>query len=219
VRAPVTVPIDTLILDYGGVVADHYCEPFHSELASLIGTTGGEVETLISETSLHGQAYRLAQISTQEFWTAVSREVKGVSFDANLAQDRWTKSYILNAAMLELMRYLKHERGLCIIIFSNMDVARFSYVRDLIKWFDFIKAFVVSCETGLLKPSAGAFEVVLNTAGRRAHPERVLFVDDREAQVTAAEALGMRAHRFVNVGELCQYLSRITLSSRTSSTT
>lgn len=52
-----------------------------------------------------------------------------------------------------------------------------------------------SCDLGLKKPMESYFRSVLERCGFEA--SRVLFVDDRTANLDAARALGIRALRFV----------------------
>ena len=67
----------------------------------------------------------------------------------------------------------------------------------------------VSCETGLRKPAAAAYENAAATLG--VPPSRCLFVDDREGNVAAARAVGMRALRFETASRLEEDLRRCAL--------
>jgi putative hydrolase of the HAD superfamily len=51
-----------------------------------------------------------------------------------------------------------------------------------------------SCYLGLRKPDAAIYRRALEILGRPA--ERILFIDDREENVTGAEAIGMKAIQF-----------------------
>jgi FMN hydrolase / 5-amino-6-(5-phospho-D-ribitylamino)uracil phosphatase len=53
---------------------------------------------------------------------------------------------------------------------------------------------------GVRKPARGFYEQLLERIGRAA--EECLFVDDREDNCRGAEAVGMRAHRFVGADDL-----------------
>lgn len=55
-------------------------------------------------------------------------------------------------------------------------------------------AFFTSSYLGVMKPSPRIYEIALEVSHRR--PEEVLFVDDREQNVEAAAALGMRTLHF-----------------------
>jgi HAD superfamily hydrolase (TIGR01509 family) len=57
-----------------------------------------------------------------------------------------------------------------------------------------------SYELGARKPDAAFYERLLARLGHP--PETVLFVDDREVNCEAAEARGLRAHRFTDAADL-----------------
>ena len=58
-------------------------------------------------------------------------------------------------------------------------------------WPERFDALYLSCEIGYLKPSVEAFRVALD--GMRLPPAQVLFLDDGQANVSAARSLGMEA--------------------------
>lgn len=61
-----------------------------------------------------------------------------------------------------------------------------------------------SCHLGARKPDPGFFTRLLDEVD--AGPEDVVFVDDREPNVAAAEAVGIRAHRFTDARSLRAWL-------------
>ncbi|MCB1475493.1 MAG: HAD family phosphatase [Rhodobiaceae bacterium] len=64
--------------------------------------------------------------------------------------------------------------------------------------YPFLGAFdtaVVSGEVGLIKPDPAIYRVLLDRTGDR--PEQCVFIDDRQANIDAAAALGFDAIRFV----------------------
>lgn len=63
---------------------------------------------------------------------------------------------------------------------------------------------------GLRKPAAEAYQVVAATL--QVEPARVVFVDDRQANVDGAVAEGMRAVRFQSAAQLEQELLSLGLS-------
>lgn len=207
--------IDTVIFDYGGVVADDYCEPFASDLAELIGTDRARIEPLISEASNHGALFRTSAISRDEFWDEVSRLAGVEKFSSELAQSLWARTYVPNAGMLNLLRQLREDRGVFVCIFSNMDKDRLAYTKALTDWSLYVDRLVASSDTGYLKPSERAFQSVLQECGRVRAPERVLFVDDRSSHLVAAERFGLTGYHFKNQELLLAFLDDLPLVART----
>ena len=81
----------------------------------------------------------------------------------------------------------------------------------LAKHLDFV---INSSEVGFAKPSLEIFKHALAKAG--AQPGAAVFVDDTPSNVVAAEALGMRAHRFTSVGGLHAFLQSVGLLTNAS---
>ena len=77
------------------------------------------------------------------------------------------------------------------------------------KWPSFCRAFlftdifdgvVVSGQEGLVKPDPRIYQVAIQRFGL--DPERTFYVDDRQENVDAANALGLRGHLFTGAGAL-----------------
>lgn len=79
--------------------------------------------------------------------------------------------------------------------FAARERAFFSRFRDI----------VVSGEVKLLKPDPAIYYLALDRFGLK--PEQALFIDDRQINVEAAEAVGMHAHLFTDAAELQQRLA------------
>jgi putative hydrolase of the HAD superfamily len=74
------------------------------------------------------------------------------------------------------------------------------------RYFD---VFLSSCYLGLRKPDAKIFELALDVLQR--DPEEVAFIDDREQNCAAAEALGIHAIRYRHEAQCAQALERLGL--------
>ncbi|ABW66381.1 HAD family hydrolase [Desulfosudis oleivorans] len=88
--------------------------------------------------------------------------------------------------------------------FSNTNDVHWQIIRsdfDVLSCFE--KTFA-SCEIGLVKPDAEAFDHVL--AGLGCGPGQVLFFDDSPTNVAAAEACGMNARRVYGAQNVRQVL-------------
>lgn len=65
--------IDTILFDYGGVVGTHRVQPYWNQMAALLDADPKIANTYLLETSPHGIAYRLGDISMDQFWNEVQR--------------------------------------------------------------------------------------------------------------------------------------------------
>lgn len=193
-----------LLLDYGGVVADHYCEPFTSMLGELLGVSRIKTQELISERSELGKAYRLNKIGLEEFWDGVREQVPNKGFDPQHAQELWARSYIVNEAVLSFLGYVRASYGTQVALLMNEDKDRFEYVHRQRDWSNYVDFFLSSHETGLLKPQKEVYELAAIRWG--VDPSEILYIDDRDGHVEAAKAVGMEGHVFKNYGELWRTL-------------
>jgi HAD superfamily hydrolase (TIGR01509 family) len=66
---------------------------------------------------------------------------------------------------------------------------------------------LASHHLGARKPEPVFFERLLERIG--AEPDEAVFVDDREVNVAAAEALGLRSHRFESARQLARWLGAV----------
>ena len=70
---------------------------------------------------------------------------------------------------------------------------------------DFFTACYVSGELGLLKPHPAIYRHVLDDLGIT--PAEAIFIDNREANVAGAEALGITGHVFTDADRLRAFLA------------
>lgn len=113
-----------------------------------------------------------------------------------------------NTDLLEYVQRLR-DKGFKIACLSNgthewtlqvIDDYRFGHLFDRV---------FLSSDIGIVKPDAGIFEFVLNKLD--VTPDEVIFVDDRQANISAAEALGIRSIIFTTTAEFIREFETINL--------
>jgi FMN phosphatase YigB (HAD superfamily) len=203
------MPIDTIQFDYGGVVADHYSEPYLGLLASELGVDRNAARALLSEQSPHGRLYRLDQLSKEAFWEEVRKLSRRTTFNNEFVQELWAKTYIPNAAVLSLIAYLRNDLGLQIGVVMNEDRWRYRFIMDTYCLDSYLDVTVASFQVGALKPEAAMSEAILRLSNRLSSPDSVLYVDDRQTHVDATVRAGMRGYQYLNAGELSTHISQL----------
>jgi len=83
---------------------------------------------------------------------------------------------------------------------SNTNAVHWPYVRDVLGLSGLLHRYYLSHEIGHLKPSHAVFEHVLADLG--CPPQQVLFLDDNQLNVDAAQAVGLQAYRAVGIEEV-----------------
>jgi putative hydrolase of the HAD superfamily len=141
--------------------------------------------------------YDAAALEPVEYWNTVaqnaSRALTGDQIGALIEIDSRSWSYP-DPVMAQWARRLR-AAGLKTAILSNMPVTVRDYVLRC-PWLPEFDVRVFSCEVGVCKPAPKIYKDCLNQLG--AAPSDVLFLDDRESNVRAAQALGMHALLFAN---------------------
>ncbi len=95
--------------------------------------------------------------------------------------------------------------GLRTAILSNMPTPVRDYVLGC-PWLPEFDARVFSCDLGVCKPEEEMYRECL--LALTVHPSEALFLDDREANVRAAEALGLHAILFTDAFRAAQEIDR-----------
>jgi HAD superfamily hydrolase (TIGR01509 family) len=83
---------------------------------------------------------------------------------------------------------------------SNTNAVHWPHMRDVLGLSGLMHRYYLSHEIGHLKPSRAVFEHVL--ADLCYPPQQVLFLDDNQLNVDAAQAVGLQAYRAVGIEEV-----------------
>jgi glucose-1-phosphatase len=92
---------------------------------------------------------------------------------------------------------------------SNTNSVHWPHVRDTLGLNGLLHHYYLSHEIGHLKPSCAAFEHVLTDLG--CSPACVVFLDDNQLNVEAAQAVGIQAYRTVGIAEVHATLQSLAL--------
>jgi len=182
--------IHTVIFDFGYVLSLPPRTSDYQGLAALAGIDGEPFDKIYWDKradydrgAIDGPAYwrRIAATAGMEFTPA--------QIDSLIAADIavWMRA---NPVMMEWVQALK-ERGLKVVVLSNMPIEISRYMRQYAPWFKYFDHVCFSAEVQLAKPDAAIFHACLKAV--RSRPEECLFIDDRAENVEAARALGMQA--------------------------
>jgi len=191
--------ITTVIFDFGYVLSLPPRASDYQNLAALAGIDANRFEEIY-----WGQRadYDRGTIDGSAYWRRVAHgagvEITPAQISSLVAADVeiWMRA---NPVMMDWVRALKNH-GLKIAVLSNMPIEISTHMRRFAPWFTEFDYVCFSAEVHLAKPEPAIFHACLKVVGSK--PEECLFIDDREDNVEAAQALGMHAARFVSVEEL-----------------
>ena len=171
-----------LVLDAMGVIfksADDVAELLIPFIAEKSGSFDEEViQSAYLEASL-------GEISPDEFWERVDVP--------SALEDEFLTGHTLNPGITELLSEAK-SKGISVWCLSN-DVSRWSdKIRNNLGIEEFLRGSVISGDVGIRKPDKEIYEALIQSSGFKI--EDILFVDDREKNVVAAQELGIETIMF-----------------------
>jgi len=198
-EAPVTANpaprIEVVLFDYGMVLSGPPDAAAWSRMRELTG---------LDEARLHDgywafrHDYDRGALTGREYWRAVADRVgvvlNAAQIDALLAADLdlWTQP---NPPMIAWAERLQHA-GVRTAILSNIGDAIAEGVAARLTWLSGFELCIWSHALSLAKPEPAIF--LKAAAALHASPDSILFIDDKEENVAAANAVGMQAVRYAN---------------------
>ncbi len=206
----VALALRAVIFDYGRVLTG---PPDPAAYAELLRITGLSADRLDQFYWKDRNAYDEGKLTGIGFWRQIVRD-EGLRLsepaieELNLWDARmWTRG---DPAMLDWQLAIK-QRGLLTAIVSNMgDFVHEHMVREL-GWLSRFDVLVWSYQLGIAKPDAAIYRYALERLGTQ--PAETLFIDDKEENVDAAIALGMKGIIFSDVEMLRTDLVKSGLSN------
>lgn len=188
-----------VVFDYGMVLTGQPDAEAHDAMVRLTGVPAEQFEPLYWADR---HAYDEGKLTGIAFWQKFAR-------DANLTLTRdqieelnrldarmWTTQ---NAAMIAWQQEL-HRRGLLTAILSNMGDSVLESIQKEFSWIGQFDVLVWSFQLLMAKPAPAIYHHVLKELGTL--PEETLFIDDKNVNIEAARALGMKAVEFTTIERL-----------------
>jgi putative hydrolase of the HAD superfamily len=207
IRTPLPLPGRTVIFDYGEVISLPQSQADRAVIASLAGAGDGPAaQRFWAAYSAHRDGLDQGTAGVAAYWRAIARDT-GARWDEARVHELWAADFrswlSINPAIIDLLTDLR-AGGTSLALLSNAGPDYGSYFRHG-PLGDFFTACYVSGELGLLKPHADIYRHVLDDL--RITPAEAIFVDNRELNVTGAEALGITGHVFTDAGRLREFLA------------
>jgi putative hydrolase of the HAD superfamily len=206
-RAPISLPGRTVIFDYGEVIS---LAPSAADREVIVGLAGigHDSEPFWRAYFAHRDGLDQGSAGVAAYWQAIADDI-GASWDDARVHELWAADFrswlSINPGTIEVLADLQ-AGGTRLALLSNAGPDYGSYFRHG-PLGDFFAACYVSGELGLLKPHPQIYQHVLGGLGISA--TQVVFIDNREANVRGAEALGITSHLFTNVTGLRTFLTSL----------
>jgi len=204
-RAPISLPDRTVIFDYGEVISMSQSAADREAIRALAGVAD---EPFWAAYYAHRDGLDQGSGGVAAYWQAIADDV-GRDWDDARVHELWAADFrswlSINPDTVEVLADLK-EGGTRLALLSNAGPDYGSYFRYG-PLGDYFTACYVSGELNLLKPHPEIYRHVLADLG--IDPARAVFIDNREANVRGAQALGITGHVFTDAGSLRSFLSTL----------
>lgn len=184
--------IRTVVSDLGKVILWFDNTIFLGKLAAH-GSLSLETARAIAHDNLDLlRLFDLGAITPGEFWERVSRAL-GVEIGDDLFWEYYNDIFWPNPPVLDILRKAK-AAGHTLVLLSNTDVMRFTFIRSRFPEILIFDAYVPSYEVKVMKPDPAIYLEAARRAGSK--PEECVFIDDLQENVDGALAAGMSGVRY-----------------------
>ncbi|MGA4845038.1 HAD family hydrolase [Streptomyces sp. G5(2025)] len=188
-----------LLFDMFGVIARHQSKDGRARLIATAGVP--EVPFWEAYWGLR-QPYDRGDVTGRGYWRQVA-DALGTGFGhervARLIEADIVSWSGVDDTMVTLIEELA-AAGERIALLSNIPEELAVHYEERHAWLKHFQLRAFSCRIGHAKPEPGAYRWCLDALSTEAN--RVLFVDDREENIRAAEACGLRGHLFTTPAAL-----------------
>lgn len=199
-----SMAVKAVIFDYGEVLCHR---PTAEEIAQLAGLFNLSVDQLPALWERNRGPYDRGDLTPQVYWSTFAKDA-GVE----LAPERLEQVHELDVGMWtnidsNMVAWANQLRasGLKVGVLSNMHPEMVVYCRKHFSWLKEFDFLTFSGEVRLIKPDPAIYEYTLRGLGVKAAES--LFLDDREVNIRAAQALGIYALRFESIEKLRRELA------------
>ncbi|MFE0380839.1 HAD family hydrolase [Streptomyces inhibens] len=195
----------TVLFDLFGVIARHQSPEGKDRLAR---TAAVPAVAFWDAYWAQRPPYDRGDVTGSGYWHQVADSL-GTHFDddriARLIEADIASWSAVDETMVALIEELAAS-GRRIALLSNIPEELATHYEEHHGWLKRFHLRAFSCRIGHAKPEPDAYRWCQNAL--RATPDRILFVDDRQDNVRAAEAIGIRGHLFTTPARLRETLAQ-----------
>jgi putative hydrolase of the HAD superfamily len=178
------MPITTFLCDLGNVLAPFDVSRCAGALAERAGREPAEVLQKLRGPEF--LALEAGELTPPQFFAAVDARL-GLGLDEATWTAAWRDIFTLDTEMIALVEKLAARYPT--YLWSNGNPVHMAFLRPQLPVLERFRGLHLSYELGAIKPDPRFFERAIDRGGLV--PERCVFVDDVEANLTGARVLGI----------------------------
>jgi len=179
--------IQTIISDMGNVVLlfDHMI--FIRKVAAFTAHSPKKVLSILQDNIELIKNFSRGQLEPEAYVEEMTNLIQA-EVEKNDFVSMYRDIFSLNRDALNTLREWKDTKQL--VLLSNTDFIHFEYIKKKFPEMFIFDEYVLSYETGTLKPEIDIYKIALGRSG--ISPGEAVFIDDLKANVDAAARLGMQ---------------------------
>lgn len=203
--------LKAVVFDFGMVLSGPADVDAHRTLKRIVGVPEAIFE---SQYWAHRHAYDAGSCDGPEYWQRLARGAGVTLSNAQIIElvnndvKMWST---LDVPMVQWALKVKAS-GFTTGILSNICFELSAAFEEQCMWLNQIDYRFWSSRLGVAKPDPAIYEHMLCTLGIR--PEQILFIDDREDNIRAAQALGVMGILFSDATALDKQLGELRLREK-----
>jgi putative hydrolase of the HAD superfamily len=201
----ISIPGKVIVFDYGEVIS---IIPTDADRAQLLKLADCDASAFWKAYWSHRDALDRGDLSVKAYWCHIRHDL-GMNWDTRTLHRLWLTDFrgwlAIDPGTLDVLIDLQ-QGGTRMALLSNAGPDFASYYRHGMLG-DFFEQVFTSGELGVIKPDAGIYKAALT--GLDVTPDEMVFIDNREENIRAAEALGVAGHVFTSAEDLRGYLEAI----------
>ncbi len=187
--------IKNIVFDLGNVIINIDVPRAAQSFAKLSGQQPEDVLELFGTSGLFGQ-FETGKLDATAFRNYVREILKNPDWEDSVVDTAWN-SLLLDIPPARIEMIQKLDANYRLFLLSNTSSIHIEAVNQILekatgvaRLDDLFEKLFLSYEMGIMKPDPAIYEQVLQEAGLSA--EETLFLDDNEANIIAARALGIQ---------------------------
>jgi len=185
--------IKYIVFDYGGVISKKQNKEHINRMCKILNI---HAQQFLSFYTKERKDYDSGLIDAKTYWTKtvklMDRQIELKDINKLIEFD--IKSWLdINKDTIEYIKSVKDKIKLALL--SNMT---FDALEEIEKsqWIHYFKPKIFSCEEKVSKPDYRIYKICIKKVNVK--PQHILFIDDSEVNLNAAQKMGMNALKFTD---------------------
>jgi FMN phosphatase YigB (HAD superfamily) len=180
-----------ILFDFGGVVGKDHQDPAEKQLMDIFRVDRETIDSLLSETSPHGSAFRENSITEKQFWDEVYKQsgcLEKPLLEYSDLSMLFAQTYTYNECLLEIIFELRNFNRVGIL--TNIDHARSAYLINNLNIMKHFDLYYASYSFNSHKRKPGFWMLVNEELSSKFPRKKIVYVDDRIVHVESANQIG-----------------------------